>query len=159
MVGVTGEPTSGGADNARNAVAGIFKQEMNTLAEENPNVLIVAATNNLERIDSSLTRSGRFDYKVYVPMPDHDARKEIVINIIAKAMLGNEEGAFKLFDDDLNVGELATQTDGFSGADITEIFRRLSLSRAMAEARSGQEQQPITQAEMLQVIHDFRTGS
>ncbi len=158
MVGITDEPSSGGADNARNAVAGIFKQEMNTLAKENPNVLIVAATNNLERIDPSLIRSGRFDYKIYVPMPDQDARQEIVINVISKAMLGNEEGAFKVFGDDLNVGELATQTDGFSGADITEIFRRLSLARAMEEARSGQEQPPITQAEIEQAIQDFRTG-
>lgn len=158
MVGITDRPNSGGADNARNAVAGIFKQEMNTLAEENPNVLIVAATNNLDRIDESLIRSGRFDHKIYVPMPDKDARQEIVVNIIAKAMLGNEEGTFKVFGDDLKVGELAKQTDGFSGADITEIFRRLSLSKAMQEARSGQEQLPITQADIEQAISDFRTG-
>ncbi len=156
VVGITDEPSSGGADNARNAVAGIFKQEMNTLAKENPNVLVVAATNNLDRIDPSLVRSGRFDYKIYVPMPDQDARQEIVINVITKAMLRNEEGAFKVFADDLNVGEVSTQTDGFSGADITEIFRRISLSRAMEEARSGQEQPPITQAEIEQEIQNFR---
>ncbi len=156
VVGITDEPSTGGADNARNAVAGIFKQEMNTLAKENPKVLVVAATNNLDRIDPSLIRSGRFDYKIYVPMPDQEARQEIVVNVISKTMLGNEEGAFKVFADDLSVSEVAAQTDGFSGADITEIFRRLGLSRAMEEARSGQEQPPITQAEIVQEIQNFR---
>jgi len=158
MVGITDEPSSGGADNARNAVAGIFKQEMNTLTKENPNVLVVAATNDLDKIDPSLIRSGRFDYKIYVPMPDQEARQDIVVSVISKAMLGNEEGEFKVFADDLHVGEIASQTDGFSGADITEIFRRLSLGRAMEEARTGQEQSPITQAEIEQAIQDFRTG-
>jgi hypothetical protein len=51
---------------------------------------------------------------------------------------------------------VAAQADGFSGADITEIFRRLGLSRAMEEARSGQEQPPITQAEIVQEIQNFR---
>lgn len=156
MVGITDEPSSGGADNARNAVAGIFKQEMNTLAKENPNVLVIAATNDLDRVDPSLRRSGRFDYKIYVPMPDQGARQEIVISIISKAMLGNEAGTFKMFGDDLKVGEIAAQTDGFSGADLTEIFRRISLSKAMEEARTGQEQPPITQAEIEHEIQNFK---
>jgi SpoVK/Ycf46/Vps4 family AAA+-type ATPase len=156
MVGITEGPSSG-ADSARNAVAGIFKQEMNTLAKENPNVLVIAATNDIDKLDPSLIRSGRFDYKIYVPMPDQDARQEIVINVISKVMLGKEEGSFKIFADDLNVSRLALQTDGFSGADITEIFRRLSLSRAMQEARTGQEQPPITQEEIERSIQEFRT--
>lgn len=158
IVGTSDEASFGGAANTRNAVAGIFKQEMNTAAIDNPNVLIVAATNNLDSIDPSLVRSGRFDYKIYVPMPDESARQEIVINVISKAMLGNEEEGFKVFGDNLNVNKLAKQTEGFSGADITEIFRRLSLSRAMKEAQSGKEQPPITQVEIENAIQDFRTG-
>lgn len=158
IVGITNEPSSGGSDNTRNAVAGIFKQEMNTLAEENPNLLIVAATNDLEKIDPSLIRSGRFDYKVYIPMPDQDARQEIIVNKLTKAMLNNEEEGFKIFGDSLMVDKLAEQTDNLSGADITEIFRRLSLSRAVNEARSGKQQEPITQLEIEQAITDFRTG-
>jgi ATP-dependent 26S proteasome regulatory subunit len=158
IVGITDDPSPGGADNARNAVAGIFKQEMNTLAKENPNILVVAATNSLEKIDSSLIRSGRFDYKIYVPMPDQNARQEIILNLVSKTILDNEEGTFKIFGDDINISELTTSADGFSGADITEIFRRLSLSRAMEEARSGQAQPPISQTEIKQAIQDFRTA-
>lgn len=91
-------------------------------------------------------------------MPDQNARQEIVLNLVSKTILDNEEGTFKIFGDDINISELATSTDGFSGADITEIFRRLSLSRAMEEARSGQAQPPISQTEIKQAIQDFRTA-
>src|SRR5581483_1950264 len=84
IVGIANNPSPGGADNARNAVAGIFKQELNTLAKQNQQVLLVAATNDLDRVDPSLVRSGRFDYRIYVPMPDQAARQEIVVNIISK---------------------------------------------------------------------------
>lgn len=39
--------------------SGIFKQEMNTLFEENPDVIVVATTNFPQRVDASLIRSGR----------------------------------------------------------------------------------------------------
>ena len=86
------EDAASGANSERNAVAGIFKQEMNTLAQDNPNVLVVAATNHRDRIHPSLIRSGRFDHKIYVPMPNHEARQEIAVNIIAKSMVGNAGG-------------------------------------------------------------------
>jgi transitional endoplasmic reticulum ATPase len=64
-----------------------------------------------------------------------------------------------VFADDLSVIEVAAQTDGLSGADITEIFRRLFLSKAMEEARSGQEQLPITQAEIVREAQNYRHTS
>lgn len=157
IVGITESPDSGGAT-ARNAVAGIFKQEMNTLAKDNPDVLVVAATNNLDRIDPALIRSGRFDHKVYIPMPDEEARQQIIAGVAAKSMLQQESEGFKVFDDDLNIVKLASETDGMSGADISEIFRRLGLSRAMQEARTGQQQPPISQDEIEQEIRRFRTA-
>lgn len=157
IVGITETPGRGGADNARNAVAGIFKQEMNTLAKDNPNVLVVAATNNLDRIDPALIRSGRFDHKLEIPMPDQEARRQIIAGIAAKAMLRLETEGFKVFGDDLNTTKLAGETDGMSGADISEVFRRLGLARAMQEARTGEGQPPISQDEIEQEIRKFRT--
>ena len=61
------------ASQAINAVAGIFKQEMNGLIEANPNVIVVATTNFPHRVDESLIRSGRFDLKLAIPLPDADA--------------------------------------------------------------------------------------
>ncbi|MDL2363083.1 MAG: ATP-binding protein [Patescibacteria group bacterium] len=147
-----------GSSRAMNAVAGIFKQEMNTLAEENPQVLVVAATNDYDSIDPSLTRSGRFDHKVYVPMPDEGARTEIIASVMTRAMRAHESDDFKIFGDDVDVPEISKATDGMSGADINEIFRRLSLEKAMTEARTGQPQNPVTQALVDAAINHFRTN-
>ena len=157
IVGTTEDPHPGGADNARNAVAGIFKQEMNTFGKDNPNVLIVAATNKLDRIDPALRRSGRFDHTIYVPMPDLGARQQILASMVTESMLRQETGSFKMFKDDLNIIDLAGKTDGMSGADIAEVFRRLGLSRAMQEARTGETQPPISQEEIEQEIRGLKT--
>ncbi len=155
LVGISPVPPSGGAGNARNSVAGIFKQEMNDLTKQNPNVLIVATTNHPDIIDQSLIRSGRFDHRIYVPMPDDEARSQIISSLIAKRMLNSENGEFKIFADDVQVAELTQLTDEFSGADIAEIFRRLGMAKAMTEARLGTTT-PIGQHEFKQAISEFR---
>ncbi len=155
IVGISESPTSS-AYNAHNAVAGVFKQEMNTLAAENPDVIVIASTNNLDRIEPALMRSGRLDLKVYVPMPDLEARQQIVATLAAKSMLQRESDGFKFFADDFDTATVAEQTEAMSGADIAEIFRRLSLSRAMQEARSGVAQSPITLDEIKQEVSSFR---
>lgn len=156
IIGTNDEPGPGGAGAARNGVAGIFKQEMNTLAKENPNVLVVATTNHLDRIDAALVRSGRFDHKIYVPMPDNEARTEIVSGIISKAIITQEDTEFKPYADELDIPEVTRQTDGMSGADISEIFRRINLKKAMEEARTGSAE-PISQDDIDAAIREFRT--
>jgi transitional endoplasmic reticulum ATPase len=71
-------------------------------------------------------------------------------------MLRNESGEFTIFADDLEVPEIAELTDGMSGADITEIFRRIGMKKAMEEARTSRSQEPISQAEIKQSITDFK---
>jgi transitional endoplasmic reticulum ATPase len=154
ILSLTNEPDNPGS-NVRNDVTGIFKQEMNNLALENPNVLVIAATNSIDRIDESIIRSGRFDFKIFVPMPDEAARRAIMVNIISKTITDKEQAEFKIFADDLSVINLAEQSNGFSGADIAEIFRRLALARAMAESRTGKSQPPISQDEIELAIKSF----
>lgn len=156
MIGVSENPGAGGAGQARNAVAGVFKQEMNTLAAENPNVLVVATTNHPDRIDQALIRSGRFDYKVYVPMPDDEARAEIVSGIVTRAIMDNSHEDFAPYGDDIDVSQVVRETDGMSGADISEIFRRLTLEKAMQEARTGSAQS-IVQEDIIRTIRVFKT--
>lgn len=157
IIGITGNPSSGGADNSRNAVAGIFKQELNTLAEENPNVLVVAATNFLEQIDPSLIRSGRFDIRVRVPMPDQEARVQILDSIMNRHMA---KTGSEMFGSDIDTALLAEMADGLSGADITEIFRRLIMDKAMSEARGGfSSGLSVSQAEIEQAVALFKANN
>ena len=70
--------------------------------------MLIAATNRFWNIDSVFLRPGRFDERIYVPLPDLDVRKVIIRNSIL-GISGNEEAA---------VDMLAQETEGFNGADV-----------------------------------------
>ena len=148
---------SGGdaASQAINAVAGIFKQEMNDLIEANPNVIVVATTNFPHRVDDSLIRSGRFDIKISVPKPDDPSRAEIFRKMIRGLMAAHEVPGFQMFADDLDLAALALASHGMTGADIKEVLRRVQLAKAMQDARSGGHVDPINQEELLASIREL----
>jgi transitional endoplasmic reticulum ATPase len=144
------------ASQAVNAVAGIFKQEMNNLIEDNPNVIVVATTNFPQRVDDSLIRSGRFDIKLAIPPPDETGRAEIIAKMIRQLIARHEVSGFRMFADDLDLRELARACHGMTGADIKEMLRRVQLDKAMQEARSGTPAAPINQYDLLRGIADLR---
>ncbi len=148
---------SGGdaASQAINAVAGIFKQEMNDLIEANPNVIVVATTNFPHRVDDSLIRSGRFDVKISVPRPDEPSRAEIFRKMIRGLIAAHETPGFRMFDDDLDLAELARASHGMTGADIKEVLRRVQLAKAMQDARSGGDVTPISQEDLKASIAEL----
>jgi transitional endoplasmic reticulum ATPase len=148
---------SGGdaASQAINAVAGIFKQEMNDLIEANPNVIVVATTNFPHRVDDSLIRSGRFDVKLSVPKPDETSRAEIFRKMIRALIAAHEAPGFQMFADDLDLGELGRVSHGMTGADIKEVLRRVQLTKAMQDARTGGKVDPISQAELVASVRDL----
>jgi transitional endoplasmic reticulum ATPase len=141
-----------------NSVAGIFRQEMNTLALDNPNILVMAATNYLnERVDASLVRSGRFDLKIKVDYPDESGRRQIFAKLIGALILRHETGDFRMFAADIDLGELAAATAGRTGADIAEVIRRVTFAKAVeaAEMRArglATRPGPIAQRDLLAAI-------
>src|SRR5947208_5068795 len=71
-------------------------------------ILLMGATNVPWQLDPAMLRPGRFDEKVYIPLPDLPARRKMLeLNLAARPI-----GA------DVNLDELATQLEGYSGADI-----------------------------------------
>jgi len=74
-------------------------------------VVVLAATNRIDIVDSALLRAGRFDKVVIIPMPDKEARRE-VLKIHMKG---------KPIAKDVDVDTLVEITEGFSGADIAAI--------------------------------------
>jgi transitional endoplasmic reticulum ATPase len=150
---------SGGdaASQAINAVAGIFKQEMNDLIEANPNVIVVATTNFPHRVDDSLIRSGRFDVKVAVPRPDETGRTEIFRKMIRGLISAHEAPGFTMFADHLDLTELGRLSHGMTGADIKEILRRVQLSKAMQDARTGGVVEPISQEDLVAGVREMVT--
>jgi transitional endoplasmic reticulum ATPase len=146
------------ASQAVNAVAGIFKQEMNNLIDANPNVMVVATTNFPHRVDESLTRSGRFDYKIAIPPPDAAGRAEIITKMIRQLAAKHDTPGFRMFAGDIDAHALAAASAGMTGADIKEMLRRLQLSKAMQEARTGRPASPISQDDLRHCIAELRNS-
>jgi transitional endoplasmic reticulum ATPase len=157
VIGYAGAGDDSGS-HAVNAVAGIFKQEMNGLVAANPNVIVVATTNFPDRIDDSLIRSGRFDLHIEVGLPDARARAEILAVQLRGLAAAHEVPGFRMFADDVDVVELGARGAGLSGADLREVLRRAQLAKAMAEARTGRVAPPITQAELVEGVDALRAA-
>ncbi len=86
----------------------------------NTNVIVLAATNRADVLDSALMRAGRFDRQIYVDLPDVRERKEIFE--VHLRPLKKEET--------LDIDFLAKQTPGFSGADIANVCNEAALIAA-----------------------------
>ncbi len=86
----------------------------------NSGVIILAATNRADVLDSALMRAGRFDRQIYVDMPDINERKEIFLVHLKPIKK----------DDSIDVDFLAKQTPGFSGADIANLCNEAALIAA-----------------------------
>ncbi|NTU47210.1 ATP-dependent zinc metalloprotease FtsH [Candidatus Roizmanbacteria bacterium] len=88
----------------------------------NPNeqVIVVAATNRGDLLDSALLRPGRFDRRIIVDYPDVEGRKAI-ISIHAKN---------KPFDESVNWDRVAKRTVGFSGADLENMLNEAAIYTA-----------------------------
>ncbi|KAI0396287.1 AAA-domain-containing protein [Xylariaceae sp. FL0594] len=110
-------------------------QAVNTLLtemagfEERGDIFVLAATNRPDAVDPALLRPGRFDELIYVPLPDLKAREAII-----------ERMAKKLRFRDIDVGELARMTDGYSGAEVANICgSAFNRSRAPGDEATAME--------------------
>jgi transitional endoplasmic reticulum ATPase len=79
--------------------------------QEMQGVMVVAATNRADMIDTALLRPGRFDKIVYVPNPDRNTRVRI-LEIHTRG---------KPISRDIDLSKIAEQTEGFSGADVAAV--------------------------------------
>ena len=75
------------------------------------NVVVIGATNRPDIIDPALLRPGRFDRILYVPPPDRDSRLQIIKIHTKKKHLA----------EDVNIDQLADNTEGYTGADIASL--------------------------------------
>jgi transitional endoplasmic reticulum ATPase len=96
-------------------------------AADDPNLVVLAATNRKDALDPALLRPGRLEKHVYVPEPDLEARREIL------AVHTRERPVAP----DVDLDALARELDGATGADIAALVREASMQaiREVAEAR------------------------
>ncbi|MEW6528482.1 MAG: CDC48 family AAA ATPase [Candidatus Micrarchaeota archaeon] len=80
------------------------------------NVVVIAATNRPDLLDAALLRAGRFDKMIEIPLPDRNARYEI-LKIHTKKMPLEK----------VDLRELAEATEGFTGADLENMVREAGM--------------------------------
>ena len=93
--------------------------------EPNDGIIVIAATNRPDVLDSALLRPGRFDRQVTVPLPDIRGREQILKVHMRKVPLG----------DDVEPGNIARGTPGFSGADLANLVNEAALYAAKGNKR------------------------
>ena len=112
--------TLGGNDERENTLNQLLT-EMDGFGT-NSGIIVLAATNRADILDSALLRAGRFDRQIYVDLPDVHDRKEIFLVHLRPLKI----------DDTVDVDLLARRTPGFSGADIANICNEAALIAARA---------------------------
>ena len=98
--------------------------------ETNSGVIILAATNRADILDSALLRAGRFDRQIYVDLPELKDREEIFKVHLKPLKLA----------EDIDYAFLAKQTPGFSGADIANVANEAALIAARKNKSAVEKQ-------------------
>ncbi|KAJ8490262.1 hypothetical protein OPV22_011983 [Ensete ventricosum] len=106
----------GGGNDEREQTLNQLLTEMDGF-EGNTGIIVIAATNRADILDSALLRPGRFDRQVTVDVPDVRGRTEIL-----KVHAGN-----KKFESDVSLDVIAMRTPGFSGADLANLLNEAAI--------------------------------
>jgi len=109
----------GGGNDEREQTLNQLLTEMDGF-EGNTGIIVVAATNRADILDSALLRPGRFDRQVNVDIPDFKGRLEI-LSVHAKN---------KKIDSNVSLSIIARRTPGFSGADLSNLLNEAAILTA-----------------------------
>jgi len=117
-----GANIAGGGHDEREQTLNAILVEMDGF-DTNDQVIVIAATNRADVLDHALTRPGRFDRQIYVPLPDIKGRMEILRVHAKKVKMAP----------DVDLQRLARGTPMFSGADLEAIINEAALAATVAE--------------------------
>ncbi|NYT01260.1 MAG: CDC48 family AAA ATPase [Methanosarcinales archaeon] len=138
---------SGLESNVTERVVSQFLTELDGL-EELKDVVILAATNRPDLMDTSLLRPGRFDRMIHIPIPDRDSRQEIFQIYLSRMQVAG----------DISARELASLTENYTGADIEMLCREAGMLALREKITPGSRKEEIL-LDQLQVRRDhFETA-
>jgi ATP-dependent metalloprotease len=101
------------------------------------NVIVIAATNSPETLDHALTRPGRFDQQIVMPLPDTEGRREIIEHYMKK---------IKHFGPDVDPVIIARGTSGCSGADLFNILNTAAIEASKLSSNTSISMNDIEKA-------------
>ncbi|CAI2385811.1 unnamed protein product [Moneuplotes crassus] len=127
-IGTARGSSQGDAGGAGDRVMNQLLTEMDGVGSKK-NVFFIGATNRPDILDEALIRPGRLDQLIYIPLPDPPSRTSVFKAVLRKTPIAPN----------ISFDFLSSLTDGFSGADITELCQRATKS-AIREAIEAEEQ-------------------
>ena len=112
----------GGGNDEREQTLNQLLTEMDGFAD-NSGVILLAATNRADVLDTALMRPGRFDRRIQVGLPDRRGR-EAILSVHART---------RPLSDDVSLADWARRTPGFSGADLANLLNEAAILTARHE--------------------------
>ncbi|KAM3134811.1 hypothetical protein pb186bvf_013136 [Paramecium bursaria] len=107
------------------------------------NVIVIGATNRPECIDKALMRPGRFDHLIFVDVPNKNAREQIFKVNLQKMKVA-----------DINLDQLVNKTEGYTGAEITQICKEAGLIAISRDIKT----ESIKHDDFVQSIQKVKPG-
>jgi len=120
-----------------------FLQEMDGMTPNN-RVFIVGATNRPDMLDPAVLRGGRLSREIEIPLPDRDARRQLLELFTKNVKLAP----------DVDLDQLADGTEGYSGADLKAVVNEAGLQALIRIADSGDTaaEKQLTAADFAQAL-------
>ena len=131
----------GGGNDEREQTLNQLLTEMDGFTS-NSGVIVIAATNRPDILDSALTRPGRFNRRIDISLPDRNARYKI-LSVHART---------KPLSDSVKLKEWASKTSGFSGADLENLLNEAAINAARNNKST------INSFELEQALEKLRFG-
>lgn len=158
------EGGDGSTDKERNSIVSAFLTNVDGFTDigKCKMLLLIAATNIPWSIDSAILRGGRFSTKIYIGLPDLEAR----LFLVKKAFDGVP------MEDNVDLNDIARRLDGYGGGDIGEICKRISNQAYRRAIEMGQISRvnnddvdyilersfPSTKPEDLEKFENYKSG-
>lgn len=120
--------------------------------KSNSNILfMIAATNKPWDIDSAFLRPGRFGTKIYVGLPDEEARRYLIERRLEKI---NKNGVVEV--ENIDVNSIVEGTNGFNGSDMTNLLDRAEEISALRGIETGHKS--LVQDDFIMALKDITSS-
>jgi SpoVK/Ycf46/Vps4 family AAA+-type ATPase len=132
---------------AGRALVTVLLQELDGVESVNDGILVLGASNTPWDIDDALLRPGRFDRQMFVPPPDHDARRFVLATLLARRPNAG-----------VDLDELARATPLLSGADLEHLVD-LAVDLAIEDSMRDGAVVPVGQAHLARACGQVRPST